>query len=870
MPLIPGARLGPYEVGPLLGAGGMGEVYRAYDPRLGRDVAIKVLRGDSFADPDRLRRFEQEARAAAALNHPNILVVHDVGTDDGQPFVVSELLEGETLRAKIERGPLPVRKALDYAIQIAQGLAAGHAKGLIHRDVKPANLFVTSEGRLKILDFGLAKLIGADPAPMGGPAADRGTAATTTTTTTNTRAGDIVGTAAYMSPEQIRCEDLDARSDIFSFGSVLHEMLSGKRPFARSTAIESMNATLKEEPPDLAETTDLPPGLLVTLQRCLEKDREDRFQSAADLAFDLAQLRSGVVSHVHAGLSRPRRWRPGVYPVAMVLAAVLAVVTAFMAGTRAGRVPLPVFEQLTFRRGDVLSARFTPDGYTVVYGAAWDGKPIQLATTRLDTTESRPLGLADGDILAISPSGEMAISLGRRYAVGWAARGTLARLPLDGASPRQVLGDVEAADWSPDGRSLAVVSVVGGKYRIEFPIGSLLYETAGWISHVRVSPDGSRVAFADHPVYGDDRGAVCVIPRSGGAKHTLSGGWSSVTGVAWSRDGKEVWFTAAEVGATASLRAVDESGRVRLVLPAAGRLAIQDIDANGRVLLTESKFRLRIGTSDPRGGGERDVSWLDGSVANDLSADASTILFTEQAAGSATSAYAVYVRGTNGAPPTRIGEGSVPSLSPDGKWAAAIVPASAPSVVLLPTSIGESRTLERGSLVDYEAVAWFPDGRRVLLAAREAGRRVRLWDQDVAGGAPRPVSAEGLRIEFSSRPISPNGRDAAALDEHGGVWLQPLDGGAPERLAGLDPGDIPIRWDAAGASLYVYRKGELPSAVQRYRLGDHLKQAIASLAPADRGGVSGLVSVQTTPDGQLFFYTYSQMLSDLFLVSNLR
>ena len=289
MPLTPGSRLGPYEILAPIGAGGMGEVYRARDPRLGREVAIKVLPASFSADADRLRRFEQEAQAAGVLNHPNIIAVYDIGTHDGAPYVVQELLEGETLRAVLAGGRLSPRKAIDYALQIAHGLAAAHEKGIVHRDLKPENVFVTTDGRVKILDFGLAKLTHTE---------ERGQATNLPTATAGTEPGVVLGTLGYMSPEQVRGKPADARSDIFSFGAILYEMLSGKRAFHGDSAADTMSAILKEDPPDLSVTNqNISPGLERIVRHCLEKNPEQRFHSAHDLAFDLEAL---------SGLSTPR------------------------------------------------------------------------------------------------------------------------------------------------------------------------------------------------------------------------------------------------------------------------------------------------------------------------------------------------------------------------------------------------------------------------------------------------------------------------------------------------------------------------------------------------------------------------------------
>src|SRR6266568_5964925 len=304
MPLAPGTILGQYEIRAPLGAGGMGEVYRARDTRLDRDVAVKVLPASLTSDPDRLRRFEQEARAAAALNHPNILAVYQMATQDGVSYLVSELLEGETLRERLRRGPVPLRKAIDYGVQIAHGLAAPHAKGIVHRDLKPDNLFVTKDGHIKILDFGLAKVIQPKEAP-------------THATPTVTMAGVAMGTVGYMSPEQVRGLATDHRADIFAFGAILYEMVMGRRTFQKSTDADTISAILNDEPASISELSpDTPPAMERLIRRCLEKNPEERFHAASDLAFALEAL-SGTEtlpprsSGTSSGISR----RSGVHPV---------------------------------------------------------------------------------------------------------------------------------------------------------------------------------------------------------------------------------------------------------------------------------------------------------------------------------------------------------------------------------------------------------------------------------------------------------------------------------------------------------------------------------------------------------------------------
>jgi eukaryotic-like serine/threonine-protein kinase len=436
-----------------------------------------------------MRRFEQEALATAALNHPNILAVFDIGTSEGSPYVVSELLEGETLRERLRGGSIAVRKALDYALQIAQGLAAAHEKGIIHRDLKPENLFVTKDGRVKILDFGLAKLTQAEP----------GTDTSLPTATHGTEAGVVMGTAGYMSPEQVRGVALDPRSDIFSFGAILHEMLSGKRAFHGDTTADTMSAILKEDPPDLNETNrNISPALERVVQHCLEKNPEQRFHSARDVAFDLETLcnQSSSGSRLRAVTDQRRSyWKQA----AGALIILLALAGTYYAARNNAPVLTPHFHQLTFQRGSIYGAKFAPDGQSIVYSAAWNGAPKeQVYTTRTDALMSRPIDLLDSEVLSISSKGEMALR--QKSDNGIIPRGMLSVVPLTGGAPRELLGDVLQASWSRDGESLAVVHFVGPECRLEYPVGKTIYATStGDISDVAVSPDGKRIAFFDHP-----------------------------------------------------------------------------------------------------------------------------------------------------------------------------------------------------------------------------------------------------------------------------------------------------------------------------------------------------------------------------------
>src|SRR5580692_8784408 len=509
MPLAPDTQLGPYKIVSLIGSGGMGEVYRANDPRLRRDVALKVLPASFTNDPDRLRRFEQEARAVAALTHPNIVSVFDIGEANGTHYIVSELLEGDSLRERIPAAGLPVRKATELAVQFANGLAAAHDRGIVHRDLKPENVFVTKTGQVKILDFGLAKLRSSDSTAPG--AADQ--TATHFSGADHTGAGQILGTAGYMSPEQVRGDAVDHRADIFAFGSILYEMLCGQRAFKRNTSAETMTAVLNEDPQDLTARTSssspaaIPPALERIVRHCLEKQPAQRFQSAHDIAFDLESIStiSSANAFASAATAKRTRWLiPAVAAVALLAAG--AALGTWLHPTPP--VSNPKTLRITFRRCTIWNARFIPDG-NLVYSASWDGTTSSLFSANPGSTESRPLSTTVSDVFAVSPSGELAVGINHRFEEGFEFSSMLARQPLGGGAPRDVVDGVEYADWSPDGSSLAVIRRVAGK---------ILYETPTWVSHARISPNGKLVAFVDHPYSRDDGGSVATVDSSGNKK----------------------------------------------------------------------------------------------------------------------------------------------------------------------------------------------------------------------------------------------------------------------------------------------------------------------------------------------------------------
>jgi serine/threonine protein kinase/Tol biopolymer transport system component len=866
MNIAPGTRLGRYEIRSLLGAGGMGEVYRARDTELRRDVALKVLPATLHADAERLRRFEQEARSAGLLNHPNIVVIYDIGERDGAPYVVSEFLEGETLRERLHGVPLPQRKVTDYALQIARGLAAAHEKGIIHRDLKPENLFITKDGRVKILDFGLAKLI----SPLG---AD-GVRTDAPTLAVNTDPGRVMGTVGYMSPEQVRGHAVDHRSDIFTFGAILYEMLAGRRAFRGDSAVETLNAILKEEPPDLIETNrNVAPSLERLVRRCLDKSPEQRFQSASDLAFALESL-SGLTSQQSAsvrasalaagGQTRRRRLAPSLI-VGAVLFTVAVAVATFFVGRQSSDKPQPTFQRITFRRGTISAARFAPDAQTIIYSAAFQGKPLEVFTTRSESPESRALGIPEVNILAVSSTSEMALRTGRSAS---SYIGTLARAPLAGGAPREVLNNVAAADWSPDGASLAVARAAEGRFRLEFPIGKILYEGGTSIDFLRVSPRGDRIAFIEQQTSLSLSWSVAVVDLAGN-KRVLADDQLFAEGLAWTADGNEIWFTSGEPRGATTIHAVTLAGKQRVVARLDGSLNLQDISREGRVLLLRHNTRTEIVAALAGETRERDLSWLDSSHAGSLTADGKMFLVVEDGQGGGNNR-TTYLRKTDGSPALRLGEGAGFALSPDGKWTLMFMPSSPPQLTLLPTGAGEPKPLKTDPVTDYTFAQWFPDGKRILISGSEPGHAVRCYVQDLEGGAPlRAITPEGASLSFNADSISPDGKFVVTIEPGRKVNVYPVEGGAPVLLTGLTAGELPIRWSQTGRAIYVRERG-VPTKIYRYDIETQRKEFWKELIPADAGGVTAILYPLITPDGKTYVYTYGRTLSELYLVEGLK
>jgi hypothetical protein len=863
MALAPGTRLGPYEITAPLGAGGMGEVYRARDTKLGRDVAVKVLPPHLSQDEEALGRFEREAQAVAALSHPNILAIFDFGSDAGVPYAVTELLDGETLRVRLTSaaGPLPVRKAVEYGVQIVRGIAAAHEKGIVHRDLKPENVFITRDGQVKVLDFGLAKAVGSDAGPDGARTHEAETIAATDP-------GTVLGTVGYMSPEQVRGRALDHRTDIFSFGAMFYEMLTGRRAFQGDSHVETMNAILKEDPPEFAEVS---PGLPVHLdrivRRCLEKNPDERFHSAHDLGISLEALSgsSGQSTAAVRALPAPSRFPRRAIAAA---AAVVLAAAAFFAG-RGTAVPeapaAPTYQRLTYRRGPIWSARFAPGGESVVYSAVWEGESLGIYSTRAGSPESSALPFPNSDVAAVSSSGELAIIMNRRAIRGYARPGTLARAPLAGGAARVVLESVQDADWLPDGSGFVAARFVDGRFQLEFPAGTSVYETGGYISHPRVSPNGELVAFLDHTLLGDDRGFLAVTDKAGSVRR-LTGEYSSAQGVAWASD-DEIWFTGADEGSARALHAVTLAGALRTLARVPANLQLGDISADGGVLLWQENARRGIAGRAPGESVDRDLSWLDWSQPMALSEDGTSLLITEQGDGGG-SDYGAYLRPTDGGPAVRLGTGQALDLSADGTWVLMqrISPAPA-QLFLLPTGAGDARPVTNDALAHANA-RFMPGDRAVIFTGFEADRPVRTFVQDLSGGQPRAVTPEGV----ASINVSPDGLMVIARAPDGTTRFYPVAGGDARPVPGLEPADGFIRWTADGRGLYLRRLVPETNAVQiaTLDLATGRRTPVRQVAPISSalplGGVGQLL---ITPDASGYVYGYGVTLADLYIVGGL-
>ncbi len=852
--------IGHYRIKQLLGRGGMGEVYLAEDLKLNRRVALKLIPADLTDNKHRLKRFEQEAQAVSALNHPNILTIHEFGEENDSHFIVMEFVGGETLGKKMKGDePLSISEILKIAAQVASALSAAHGAGIVHRDIKPDNIMLRDDGLVKVLDFGIAKLTG-----MHGDIHSTDSEANTRAFV-ETNPGALLGTVDYMSPEQARGKAVDARSDIFSFGVVLYEMLSGKKPFTGDSPVEVMGAIIKDEPPALGEANEkISPALQKLVGICLEKKSERRFHSAHDLGFALETLStttSGLsLERAYPSISSKRRKIIIRERFAWLLAAAFAAVAVagfYYAWQMRGAIPKQrAFRQLNFRTEEIFQAGFAPDGKTVVYSAAVEGNTPELFTIHPDFPAPQSIGVRGTHLLDVSSKGELAILMDAKYLRHRTFVGTLARMPLVGGAPRQILEGVRHAAWSPDGSQLAVIREVEGKDRLEYPIGKTLYEVSGNLSDARVSPDGKRVAFFEHPQKNDDRGSVNVVDLDG-KKTMLSDGYWSERGLGWSPDGAEVLFSASLSGGNYMIFAVTLDGSRRIADQSPGGLLLQAVAPDGRWLVNRIDFRYAAMVHTPGTEDDRNLSWLRTSHSKVLSQDGQTLLFLETSAGKD---YATCLRKTDGSPLVRLGEGTPTDLSPDGKSVLAIVPSKPPQLVAYPTGAGETQQFDPSDIESYASAQWFRDGGKILVGGNESGKGTRFYVQEI-GGSPRAVTPEGVR----DGRLSPDGKFILARGNEGKYFLYPTGGGDARPVEWLTDADVVIGWSADNRFWFVYRGLTVPCRVERVNVETGRRELFKEIAPPNRTGILSVRPNFITDNQQSYAYTTYQQVSSLFV-----
>ena len=800
-----------YRLADRIGQGGMGEVWRAIDTTLDREVAIKVLPPAFASDPDRVARFEREAKVLASLNHPNVAAIYGFHEAEGIRFLAMEMVPGEDLAFLLSHGALPLREALDAA-----GPASGH---------------------------------------------------TATLTSAGSEAGMILGTASYMSPEQARGLAVDRRTDLWAFGCVLYEMLAGAKAFDGPTVTDVLAAIVTGEPDWEKLPAACPVPVRRLLRRCLEKDARRRLRDAGDASLLLddnpEDARTGPVRPVSA--ARGSR-TPLLAAVALVTVAAAALGGYLVARRDAGPVGDGelTLQRVTFARGMMRVARFAPDGTTIVYGAAWDGPPIRLYLARADATESAPVPLPPAELLAVSRSGELAVALGLGY-TGWMGAGTLARAPLLGGTPRELLGEVRAADWSADGTELAIARRVEGLEQLEYPIGRVLHKTAGYVSDVRVSPDGERVAFCDHPVWADDRGDLTVVDRAG-KKTTLARDFASIRGVAWAPGGREVWYTGVPGDEGQDLGACDLEGRCRILWTSVTPIELFDIAADGRALIGSHRSERSVdallsGWSQPRAL----IVPAEASLSRSISDDGRFAAV----ASHATKAYEGFVVRADPPGAIRLGTGDAIQISPDGTRVV-VVSADAKVFSVAPVGMGATRVIPNPEGLSYEGLpSWLRDGKRIVTVARRGDEPALAWVIDVTTGESRSFGRPGIQSEFfGCPPVSPDGRFVVLQDATGTPMRWPVDGGEPLPIPGWVDGEQPLAFTQDGAGLFVSRAG-IPVEIERLDLADGKRIPWKTVAPSDAAGLR-IVAPTITPDGKHWALSTSKLLTDLFVVKGLR
>ena len=657
-------------------------------------------------------------------------------------------------------------------------------------------------------------------------------------------------------------------------------MASGRQAFDGNTSAVVFESILNRTPLPAAQVNpNLPPEIGRILDLALEKDRELRYQTAGEMRSELRRLKRALDSNrsvaaqpaparqaTLAAEPQSRKGHGSLLPWLLVLAALLVGSAAgWLVRASRGSNSQAVYHQLTFRRGTIRSARFTPNGQSVVYGASWEGKPTQLFITSPESPQSRSLGRTGDEIMSISPSGEIALLVGARPTGTYTQVGTLARMPINGGEPREILEGVQWADWSVDSKNLVIVHDVDGKNRLEYPIGKVLHKTPGWISHPRVSPKGDLIAFLEHPQPGDDGGSVHVVDLNGNDTK-LNQPFLTVEGLAWADSGDEIWFTGSRTGSARAIMAVSLKGRERVVATVPATLSIQDVRTDGRVLLARESWRRELSGTVAGDTKEHDLSWFDYSFPAELSPDGTVLLFDEEGEGGGLN-YSVYLRKTAESSAVRLGDGTSMSLSPDGKWVLSLTTSTPAQIVLLPTGAGDARQLSHDKIY-HSWARWLPNSKGFAFTGTEEGHGARIYVQDSLDGQPRAISSEGM-APLAIVP-SPNGNEIIAVASDEKAYVYPISGGTARSVPGFQVGEQPIQWASDGRSIYTYRPGELPAKIYRLDLISGQRMVWKELIPSDPAGVSQIGPVVLTSSASTYVYGYHRTLSDLYLVEGLR
>ena len=866
MALSPGDRLGPYEIVAPLGAGGMGEVYRAKDTRLGRDVAVKVLPQHLSSNAEIRARFEREAKTVSSLNHPHICTLHDVGREGNTDYLVMELIEGETLAQRLARGALPLPDVLRIAAQIADALDRAHRAGVTHRDLKPGNVMLTRSGA-KLMDFGLARGTGL------GPVSDMTSSPTVAGPLTTE--GTIIGTFQYMAPEQLEGQPADARADLWALGCVLYEMATGRRAFEGKSQASLITAIMGSQPPPVSQVTPLaPPALDRLVAACLTKDPSERIQSAHDAKLQLGWMaEGGTATSSAASASRGRKgW---IVPAGLAAALLLGAVAGYLGRGKpvsaAGSAANIDYQQITFEEGFIYSARFAPDGRTIVYSADWDGKPRDVFVTSLDSAEFRPLGFPGADLLAVSRTGELAILSGSIIPSGnpYARRGTLARASMTGGSPRPETDRTRYADIAGDGKT-ALIRDDGRRVSVEYPAGTVIaempivrnagYGTPGFYNP-RLSPSGKHIAFFERRP--GEQVAVRICDAGGKSVASISP-YTDWWGLAWSRD-DELWYAATEAaGLKVNVYALDLKGRRRVLYRAPTGLTVHDVSPQGDLLASFDRPWTRIEVLDGSGTTPRDRSWRESGEMAGFAHNHAVLISQEGNSGGPKGS--VYALAPGASEAVRISDGFGMAISPDGSKALVSSGDVPPKVSIVPIGAGQPQPLGLPDVELIEWGGWHPDGRLVLQVIRSGGKSA-LLSLPPGGGAPAALLPEGLSARGDNL-FSQNGSRMIATDDDGRLMICALDSSTCRPLPGASAGDDLAGWNAEGTAVFVYRKQVVPAAVERIDVETGARttwKTVTPLFPA----VSGLTRLVVSPDGAVA-YDYNRIRTEMYAIKGLK